>query len=194
MREEILTEAGNQLREGGYHYLNFAMIAERLGTTRANLHYHFQNKHGLAMAALDRYLIDQENGLQDMASKFPGDFPGFLLTLYKGMWNRMKSCQFNGHCVADRLVNEGCDVPEDLREKASLFNNSYLKVFIPLIEDSQKAKKVKDKRNAERIAREALAIMNGVAQILKALPEERKEGSATTQVLEQWIGRITTAS
>ena len=46
MRAEILKIAEDQMKAGGYEQLNFAVIANDLKTTRANLHYHFKNRDG----------------------------------------------------------------------------------------------------------------------------------------------------
>ena len=55
LREDILEKAICQLRRGGYSQLNFASLSKELGTTRANIHYHFSNKENLAKEALETY-------------------------------------------------------------------------------------------------------------------------------------------
>lgn len=55
MREQIKHTAEELLIRHGYRGFNFRSIAEELGTTRANLHYHFKNKDGLVLEVLDEY-------------------------------------------------------------------------------------------------------------------------------------------
>ena len=55
MREQIKRMAEELLIRHGYRGFNFRSIAEELGTTRANLHYHFGNKDGLVLEVLDEY-------------------------------------------------------------------------------------------------------------------------------------------
>ena len=55
VRDEIINLAVDQLKAGGYKALNFAVIAEQLDTTRANLHHHFKNKEGLGIEATKAY-------------------------------------------------------------------------------------------------------------------------------------------
>lgn len=55
MRDQIKRLAEELLIRHGYRGFNFRSIAEELGTTRANLHYHFGNKDGLVLEVLDEY-------------------------------------------------------------------------------------------------------------------------------------------
>jgi TetR/AcrR family transcriptional repressor of nem operon len=55
MREQIKSLAVDLLVQHGYRGFNFRDIAEGLGTTRANLHYHFGNKDRLVLEVLDEY-------------------------------------------------------------------------------------------------------------------------------------------
>lgn len=54
LREQILDVATELFVRRGYADVSFGDISERTGTTRANIHHHFSNKQGLALAALDR--------------------------------------------------------------------------------------------------------------------------------------------
>lgn len=55
MRDQIKRLAEELLIRHGYRGFNFRSIAEELGTTRANLHYHFGNKDGLVLEVLEEY-------------------------------------------------------------------------------------------------------------------------------------------
>lgn len=55
MRDQIKRIAEELLIQHGYRGFNFRNIAEELGTTRANLHYHFGNKDGLVLEVLEEY-------------------------------------------------------------------------------------------------------------------------------------------
>lgn len=55
MRDQIKSLAETLLIHHGYRGFNFRTIAEELGTTRANLHYHFGNKDGLVLEVLEEY-------------------------------------------------------------------------------------------------------------------------------------------
>ncbi len=56
MKGEIKNVANELLVKHGYRGLRFGDIAARLGTTRANIHYHFGNKQKLVDAVVDDYV------------------------------------------------------------------------------------------------------------------------------------------
>ncbi len=55
MRDSILAVATELFTLNGFRGTSFADIAQILGITTTNIHYHFKNKQGLAAEALDRY-------------------------------------------------------------------------------------------------------------------------------------------
>jgi AcrR family transcriptional regulator len=56
MRDEIKTIAARLLITHGYRGLRFADIAEELGITRANVHYHFGTKENLVEEVIEDYV------------------------------------------------------------------------------------------------------------------------------------------
>ena len=56
MRDKIKTIAAELLIRHGYRGLRFGDIAARLGTTRANIHYHFGTKQKLVEEVVEDYL------------------------------------------------------------------------------------------------------------------------------------------
>lgn len=56
MRNDIKQIAGQLLITNGYRGLRFGDIADRLGTTRANIHYHFGTKENLVEEVIEEYL------------------------------------------------------------------------------------------------------------------------------------------
>jgi AcrR family transcriptional regulator len=56
MREKIKSVAQDLLIERGYSGVSFGDIAKQLGTTRANIHYHFGNKSALVTEVLVEYV------------------------------------------------------------------------------------------------------------------------------------------
>ncbi len=56
MKGEIKNVANELLIKHGYRGLRFGDVAARLGTTRANIHYHFGNKQKLVDAVVDDYV------------------------------------------------------------------------------------------------------------------------------------------
>jgi TetR/AcrR family transcriptional repressor of nem operon len=58
MRDRIKAQALDLLIQHGYRGVSFGDIAERLDTTRANIHYHFGNKQTLVEEVLEDYCRD----------------------------------------------------------------------------------------------------------------------------------------
>lgn len=56
MRERIKSLAAKLLIKHGYRGVSFGDIADRLSTTRANIHYHFGNKNSLVEEVTDEYV------------------------------------------------------------------------------------------------------------------------------------------
>jgi TetR/AcrR family transcriptional repressor of nem operon len=64
MRRQIKALARDLLIERGYRGVSFGDIATALDTTRANIHYHFGNKHKLVEEVLEDYVEETLDGLK----------------------------------------------------------------------------------------------------------------------------------
>jgi AcrR family transcriptional regulator len=64
MRDEIKDVATRLLITNGYRGLRFGDIAEELGTTRANIHYHFGTKENLVEEVIEEYLAGTLDALK----------------------------------------------------------------------------------------------------------------------------------
>jgi TetR/AcrR family transcriptional regulator, transcriptional repressor for nem operon len=64
MRPQIKALARDLLIQRGYRGVSFGAIASALDTTRANIHYHFGNKHKLVEEVLDDYVEETLAGLK----------------------------------------------------------------------------------------------------------------------------------
>ena len=87
MKEQIIEAAQSQLQRGGYDTLNFGDIAKELGITRANIHYHFNDKKSLAMAATERYVEQTEQLTNSLTEQYQDDIIAFadaLETMMRG--------------------------------------------------------------------------------------------------------------
>jgi AcrR family transcriptional regulator len=58
MRDKIKATATKLLIVHGYHRLRFSDIADELGITRANIHYHFGTKNKLVDEVLTEYVVN----------------------------------------------------------------------------------------------------------------------------------------
>lgn len=52
-RDQLLAEAENLIRRGGYSAFSYAHLTEKIGITKASIHYHFPTKQRLAEEVVD---------------------------------------------------------------------------------------------------------------------------------------------
>lgn len=93
MRDEIKTVAARLLIMKGYRGLRFGDIAEELGTTRANIHYHFGTKENLVEEVIEEYLVGT---LEELKSIWTAENASFRDKALRTMgFNRRRYLQFN---------------------------------------------------------------------------------------------------
>ncbi len=190
MREDILREADRLMRIGGYGGLNFGTIAGSLGTTRANLHYHFKNKESLAQAVVDHYVAHVQARVVRLTEAHPGDFPRIMLALHDDLWETLTTLDYQGHCVCSRVAVEQSVAPGHLRHKAEEHFTWLITAFSRAIALSQSSGTLCTHRPAADLAREALAVYLGVAQVAMSIPQERLPGSRTRRTIPDWVGGL----
>jgi TetR/AcrR family transcriptional repressor of nem operon len=115
MKEQIIDIAIRQLRLGGYDNLNFAAIAEELGTTRANLHHHFKNKEGLGKAAVEQYIKEDKSQIDAILSDNHDDIQSFLKALEQHMIDIILGEPEHTACIGSQFVRDSV-APQALRK------------------------------------------------------------------------------
>ncbi len=191
MREQIMREADLLIRTGGYESLNFGTIAAKLGTTRANLHYHFKNKENLALAVTDRYIAEVRSRLTRLRRTYPGNFPAILLALDADLWERLSALSYKGYCVCARLIADQGQSPYPLLQKAEEHFEWLVNAFSEEIGASLVSGRMKADRPARELALESLSIYLGVAQIAMSLAPEREADSYSRRRIGEWLATVT---
>lgn len=92
MRERIKEVARDLLIMNGYRGLRFGDIAERLQTTRANIHYHFGTKSKLVDEVIDEYL---KFTIGEMGAVWKSDMPYEEKVVATMELNRRRYLRFN---------------------------------------------------------------------------------------------------
>jgi len=180
------------MRTGGYEALNFGTIAEELGVTRANIHHHFRNKQNLALKAIGRYNENLEARFGQLRKKYLGDSPTAMERTHEGLWETLSDTGYEGFCAAAQLIAEQSWIPNEVGYVATIHYERLLEIFTELVRESQRAGTVRDDRPAEDIAREALSLHLGVAQMAMSLPGERRPGSYSRGQMRAWLRTIAT--
>ena len=68
MKPAILESAAKQFAENGYSAVSMRDVAGKVGTTPANIYYHFQSKEGLIQAVLINELSAKTNSVMNVLS------------------------------------------------------------------------------------------------------------------------------
>lgn len=164
MRDEILRIARKQLESGGYESLSFATIADSLATTRANIHYHFKNKEGLATAATKAHVTEELHLMRSVAHKHNDDFVAFIAELEARFVAMIKKKTDNKIDICSQLIRTD-DVPEELANLAQGYFKQVGQLCEEVIVAAQRAGKIANTCNAADLANQAVAMMLGVTQL-----------------------------
>lgn len=186
MREEILKIAEDQMKAGGFDHLNFGAISTQLGTTRANLHYHFKNKETLAIEVTKRFIADQEADLFKTVAQFPGNFPGLIVAMEEWLWGHRENNGAVGSCVCEQIIRQP-EVPEALLNLAKKHFGVFRGLLIEHVIESQEQGTVTKEVDAKQIAIEAGCIMFGLGQMSLFL--EDQELPVVKGTLKKWVAK-----
>lgn len=139
MRDEIINIAVHEMKNGGYEHLNFADIAKKVGTSRANIHYHFKNKEGLAKIATEKHISEFMNFMNSIILSCDGD----IVQIVKGIENYFIDSiilkDSRSSCVCSQIIKNS-ESPAFLRELAIDY---FKRIQIKL--ESQIKKSIKNK-------------------------------------------------
>jgi len=189
MRDAILEKAEQQLMTGGYDKLNFATIAKELGTTRANLHYHFKNKETLAIEVTRQYASHYIEEFSRLRETFNGNYLGFFETVEDMIWlhsgcsddDRVKSCS--------TLVSDP-ELPESI---AKLSRENYEKIELTIagvLQDAVDNNEVRKDIDVKREASRSHVIMMGIGTCGEYLLNIKQAKDRFGGMLEEWANSL----
>jgi len=161
MKNRILDLATQQLLMGGYDKLNFAKIADKLNTTRANLHYHFKNKENLAKKVFVRYESGTIALYSDLRDQFKGDYVGFFKEIESTFWDEPYLNREGGRYIIIEIVSDA-DLPEPIAKMCRELYGNIQEIIRTVIQDGVDSHQIKKKIDVNREATRALVIMVGM--------------------------------
>ncbi|GEM_PF-866249 len=186
MRDEILKTAQAQMSLGGYGNLNFASIAEALGTTRANVHHHFKNKEGLALEVTRQYTMGVLEMAKGMAEDNPGDFKGLIGALEKHIVDSIRESGKESACICGQLIKEH-DIPESLREMASGFLKQSDAMLEAAISAAQDAGNLPKEIDPNKMARVTHAMIIGIDDMALIFDDRNVAADYVDGLLTEWV-------
>lgn len=178
-RTQLLTEAEQLIRRGGYSAFSYAHLAEKIGITKASIHYHFPTKQRLVEEIVDQAMsrfaealagIEAANGdaltrLQRYAALFQEGFDERLRPL----------------CGA--LAAELAVLPESVQEKTRAYFDLHLAWLTRIIEAGLQAGELKWNGDAACLANLILTTLEGGSLVARAKQSQAMIFSGFGQVL-----------
>lgn len=186
MRDEILKTAQVQMSLGGYKNLNFADIAEKLGTTRANVHHHFKNKEGLALEVTRHYTMGVLEMAQGMAEAHPGDFKGFIADIEAHIVGEIRESGKESACICGQLIKEH-DIPETLRNIASDFLAEGVVMLEAMIASAQQSGNLPKGIDPNKMARVTHAMIIGIDDMALIFDDRDVAADYVDGLLTEWV-------
>lgn len=186
MRDEILKTAQVQMSLGGYKNLNFADIAEKLGTTRANVHHHFKNKEGLALEVTRHYTKGVLEMAKEMAEAHPGDFKGFIAAIEAHIVGEIRESGKESACICGQLIKEH-DIPENLRAIASDFLAEGVVMLEAMIASAQQSGNLPNEIDPNKMARVTHAMIIGIDDMALIFDDRNVAADYVDGLLTEWV-------
>lgn len=186
MRDEILKTAQVQMSLGGYKNLNFASIAEALGTTRANVHHHFKNKEGLALEVTRQYTMGVLEMAKGMAEDNPGDFKGMIGAIEAHVVDSIRESGKESACICGQLIKEH-DIPDALREMASNFLAEGVVMLEQMIKEAQQAGNLPKEIDPNKMARVTHAMIIGIDDMALIFDDRNVAADYVDGLLTEWV-------
>ena len=179
-------QAQDQLRKGGYDSLNFTKIGESVNTSRANMHHHFKNKEGLAIAATESFIKEGMSFIYSLEARKPGDFPNFLKELETEMLAHIKESGRGCPCICSQIIQDA-NVPPSLLKVAMDHFDFKHQFMMDLIKKSQKNNKINPNVKPEFLANTTRALILGISQIASLHDSGKDFSKSVKGVLTGWI-------
>jgi AcrR family transcriptional regulator len=177
MRNEILDQAAQQMKIGGFNNLNFGTIAKSLDTTRANLHYHFKNKESLALEVAQTYSQSQFEDFQKLAIIIQGDFFAFAIAAENMFWQKSEELGCTSICVVSKMATQP-GLPDSLQELSNTFYRKFEDSHIQLIQNAVNTGQVRKDIDVIREAHRVHIIIMGImtcGQMIGDVAQAKKE-------------------
>ena len=161
LKESIIEEASYQIKRGGWQEFNFDTIAEKLDTTRSNIHYHFKTKEKLADEVMDRFVREFKTEFNTIFYMTNQNFPEMVRKIEEFLFKKWNADSNQGFCACAPFLTSSKTVPESLRDKASSYFVQQIDYWIRLISISQEKGYIQSLLNPESLAKQFVMIFLG---------------------------------
>lgn len=185
MREKILKVAEEQMRKAGYMGLSFSKISSQLGTTRANLHYHFKNKISLAEEVTKSFILERETDVKKIALRYPDDIVSFIIEVEKYFWNFIEENGTN-ICLCSQLVSNTSN-PQEIVDLAVKHFEELSALLMEIAVASQKVGKIPQTLDLNTFVIQTTAMIMGLAQMVKLTTDMKTAKKSWGHIMKKWV-------
>jgi TetR/AcrR family transcriptional repressor of nem operon len=175
----ILDVAEQLAQTRGYNGFSYADIAERLGVTKASLHYHFASKAELGSALIARYQVAFAQAL-DAIEQHERD-PAERLRRYVDLYDAVMSD--DRMCLCGMLAAEYATLPRPMQEQLKLFFDANERWLTTVLEAGSRAGRFGFKEAPRERAQVLLGALEGAMLVARSYGDPQRFRSSAQHVL-----------
>jgi TetR/AcrR family transcriptional repressor of nem operon len=178
--QSILDVAEALTQTRGYNGFSYADIAERLGVTKASLHYHFRSKAELGGALIERYRLSFVAALE--AIECDGVDPLEQLRRYVGLYDGVMSSE--RMCLCGMLAAEFMTLPEPMQAALREFFDVNERWLTRVLARGARSGRFMFREPPRERARLLLGALEGGMLVARSYRDAERFRSVAVQVLE----------
>lgn len=181
----ILDVAEQLAQTRGYNGFSYADIAERLGVTKASLHYHFASKADLGRALITRYQVGFAHAL-DVIEQQERD-PAERLRRYVALYDAVMSD--DRMCLCGMLAAEYATLPRPMQEQLKLFFDANERWLTAVLEAGSRAGRFGFSETPRERAQVLLGALEGAMLVARSYGDPQRFRSSAQHVLAD-LGKV----
>lgn len=175
-REQIVKEAEDRARVGGYGHFSFREIADAIGIKSASVHYHFPTKADLgaelARQYTEKFMLSLENASSESDENSPSALDVFAQQFRHSLVVDKKMC------LCGMLGAESDALPEAVQQETKAFFEKNIEWLTRALTDEQSL----TAEQAHKKAIKAISILEGALLLSRTLGDNSAFDLATDQL------------
>ena len=177
--QNILDIAEQLAQTRGYNGFSYADIAERLGVTKASLHYHYRSKAELGCALIERYRGVFSKALEAVDRQATA--PAEKLQRYVGLYDAVM--HNDRMCLCGMLAAEYATLPLPMQKQLRLFFDFNEKWLTVVLASGRRSGSFAFKEAPSERARVLLSTLEGAMLVARSYGDPHRFRAAADHVL-----------
>jgi TetR/AcrR family transcriptional regulator, transcriptional repressor for nem operon len=175
----ILDVAEELAQKRGFNGFSYADIAERLGVTKASLHYHYRSKTDLGRALIERYRSTFSRALEDI-DRDTRSAP-IKLKRYAALYDSVM--RNDRLCLCGMLAAEFATLPGPMRSALTKFFDVNERWLARVLKDGRSGGALAFRDTPADRARVLLGALEGAMLVARSYGDEKRFRTAADQLL-----------